>query len=371
MKYSDITKVYEELSVTTKRLEKSHILSKFLKEITLAEIDDILCLLTASIFPSYDKRKIGFSDRLILKAITKTSGIKQEEVEKLWSKLGGLGDVAERLLKSKSQTFLKTEILTINKVLSNLRKLAELECHGTVDKKVNLITELLSSSTPLEAKYIVRTVLGELRVGIAEGIVRDALAEAFNLDSKDIKKGMDLAVDYSEIISLSQKGSISSVKLKPGRPLNVMLAILAIDIDEGFEALSKPMQLEYKLDGFRVTIHKKENEIKLFTRRMEEVTKQFPDIIEVVKTNLKGDNFILDGEVVAFDKKTRKYLPFQAISQRIKRKYDILELAKKFPVELNIFDAWNPGVKTKYTMHGLISLPKESWVDRDLLEKAT
>lgn len=338
MKYSDIAQVYEELTNTTKRLEKSHILSKFIKEIKLTEIDDTLCLLTASIFPSYDKRKIGFSDRLILKAISKASGIKQEEIEKLWSKLGGLGDVAEKLLKSKSQTFLKTEILTADKVLLNLRKLAELEGQGTVDKKVNLITELLSSSTPLEAKYIVRTVLGELRVGIAEGIIRDALAEAFSLDSKDIKKGMDLALDFSEIIELAKEGSISSTKLKPGRPLNVMLAILAIDIDEGFEALGKPMQLEYKLDGFRVTIHKKGNEIKLFTRKMEDVTKQFPDIIEVVKTNIKGDNFIVDGEVVAFDIKTKKYLPFQAISQRIRRKYDILELSKKFPVELNLFD---------------------------------
>ncbi len=338
MEYLELVNLYEGLSKTTKKLEKANILSKFIKKLNLAEIDDVMCLVTASVFPPYDKRKIGFSDRLVLKAISSTSGIKPEDVEKLWSKIGDLGDVAEKLLKDKPQKTLSTESLTVKKVLENLRKLAALEGEGTVDRKISLVSELLSSAKPNEAKFIIRTVLGELRIGIAEGIVRDAISEAFNFDVKNIKQGMDLAMDYSEIISTAKNGSIKSSRIRVGRPLKVMLAILAADIDEGFKALGSPLQLEYKLDGFRVTIHKKGSEIKLFTRRLEDVSKQFPDVIDAIKENIQGDNFILDGEVVSFDPKAKKYLPFQTISQRIKRKYDIIELSKKFPVELNLFD---------------------------------
>ncbi|MBI4155302.1 ATP-dependent DNA ligase [Candidatus Woesearchaeota archaeon] len=338
MRYLELVELFEALSKTTKRLEKTKLIADFIKKIRIEEIDNTMCLLTASIFPPYDKRKIGVSDRLILKAISKSTGIKAEEVEKLWSKIGDLGDVGEKLLKEKLQKTLEVEVLTTNKVLANLRKLAELEGEGTVDKKINLIAELLANSKPNEAKFILRTILGELRVGIAEGVIRDAFAQAYNVEIKDIKKGMDLALDYSEIVKLAKQGSFKLVKIKVGRPLKVMLAILAADIDEGFEALGKPMQLEFKLDGFRVTIHKLGNNIKLFTRRLEDVSKQFPDVIDVVKKNIKGDNYVIDAEVVAYSPKTKKYLPFQTISQRIKRKYDILELAKKFPVELDVFD---------------------------------
>jgi len=338
MRYLELVELFEALSKTTKRLEKTKLIAVFIKKIRIEEIDDTMCLLTASVFPPYDKRKIGVSDRLILKAINKSSGIKVKDIEKLWSKIGDLGDVGEKLLKEKLQKTLGAEVLTTNKVLTNLRKLAELEGEGTVDKKINLIAELLANSKPNEAKFILRIILGELRVGIAEGVIRDAFAQAYNVEIKDIKKGMDLALDYSEIVKLAKQGSFKSVKIKVGRPLKVMLAILAADIDEGFEALGKPMQLEFKLDGFRVTIHKLGNNIKLFTRRLEDVSKQFPDVIDVVKKNTKGDNYVIDAEVVAYSPETKKYLPFQTISQRIKRKYDILELAKKFPVELDVFD---------------------------------
>ena len=116
-----------------------------------------------------------------------------------------------------------------------------------------------------------------------------------------------------------------------------MLAVLSENVEEAFEALGKPAQFEYKLDGFRVQIHK-DKDIKIFTRNLEDVTKQFPDIVKFVKENVKAKNFILDGEAVAYDKKTKKYLSFQTISQRIKRKYNIYEMVKKFPIELNLFD---------------------------------
>ena len=123
-----------------------------------------------------------------------------------------------------------------------------------------------------------------------------------------------------------------------GRPVKVMLALKVKDVREGFERCGKPAEFEYKLDGFRIQAHKNGKEIILFTRRLENVTKQFPEVVEFIKKNVKGDEFIIDSEAVGYSQKTGKYLPFQSISQRIKRKYDIEDMAEKFPVELNIFD---------------------------------
>ncbi len=343
MRYSTLSELYEQLSSTTKRLEKTSILSKFL--ITISEKDkDVLYLLLGNIYPEHDERKIGISEQLVIKAISKASGIPSEKVVNEWKSIGDLGKVAEKLIKSKKQSTLSSHILTTEKVLDNLRKLPELEGAGTVDKKMGLITELLTSSNPVEAKYLCRTLLGDLRVGIQQSTIRDAIAEAFFHDKESsgkIQKALDKSNDLGHIFEIAKKGKIEhleKVSLEVGRPVKVMLAQKAKDIPEGYKAVGRPCAIEYKYDGFRLIIHKKDNKITLYTRRLENVTKQFPEAVEYVKAYIKGESFIVDSEAIGFDKKTKIYLPFQSISQRIRRKYDIKEIMEKFPVELNVFD---------------------------------
>ncbi|MEK6862795.1 MAG: ATP-dependent DNA ligase [Nanoarchaeota archaeon] len=340
MKYSELIKVYLELEKTTKKLEKADIIANFLKHVSKDEIKYVIHLLEGRIFPEYDERKIGMSSRLIIKVISASTGNSMYDVERLWKETGALGKVAEQLMKKRKQLTLARSELTIKKVIENIRKLAEIQGQGTVDKKINLITELLNSSNPEEARFIVATILEELRVGVASGIIRDALAKSFDADVEEIEKAYNLTTNYGEVAELLKEHGIKAlekISLKPGIPIKSMLAVLAESIEETFEALGKPAQFEYKLDGFRVQIHK-DKEIKIFTRNLEDVTKQFPDIVRYVKENVKAKNFILDGESVAYDKKTKRHLPFQTISQRIKRKYDIFEIVKKFPIELNLFD---------------------------------
>ena len=340
MKYSELIKVYLELEKTTKKLEKADIIANFLKHVSKDEIRYVVYLLEGRIFPEYDERKIGMSSRLIIKVISASTGNSMYDVERLWKETGALGKVAEQLMKKRKQLTLARSELTIKKVIENIRKLAEIQGQGTVDKKINLITELLNSSNPEEARFIVATILEELRVGVASGIIRDALAKSFDADVEEIEKAYNLTTNYGEVAELLKEHGIKAlekISLKPGIPIKSMLAVLAESIEETFEALGKPAQFEYKLDGFRVQIHK-DKEIKIFTRNLEDVTKQFPDIVRYVKENVKAKNFILDGESVAYDKKTKRHLPFQTISQRIKRKYDIFEIVKKFPIELNLFD---------------------------------
>ncbi len=345
MLYSKLAELYENLGSTTKRLEKIEILSKFLEY--LSEKDkEVLYLLNGEIYPTYDERKIGISNQLVIKAISKASGNSSDKVVQEWKKIGDLGKVAERLINTKKQStlFLKSH-LTTEKVIENLRKLPELEGEGTIEKKLILITELLTSASPIEALYIVRTLIGDLRIGIQESTIRESLVKAFfNSDkesSKIIQEAIDNSNDLAEIFLVSKKGKISEfdkISLEVGKPIKAMLAQKAKNIEEGFKAVGKPCAIEYKYDGFRLIIHKKDSEIKLFTRKLENVTKQFPEAVEYIEKYVKGESFILDSEAIGYNKKTKEYTPFQAISQRIRRKYDIEKIREELPIEINVFD---------------------------------
>ncbi len=337
MEYSSLVEVYKALESTSKRLEKTEIISEFLKKTSKEEIKTIIYLLEGRVFPEWDERKIGFSTRLMIKTIASASGKSPKEIELKLNNLGDLGLVAEEALKTKVQATLSKKSLDVNKVFSNLQKLSTLEGRGTVNKKTALVIELLAHSSPEKSKYIVKTILEKLRIGIAQGIIRDAIAKAYFLDPKEIEKAADITGDYGEVAELAISNSLKEIKLSPEKPLNSMLAVIAKDVNEAYKALGKEVQFEYKIDGFRLQALKGKT-IKLYTRRLENVTKQFPEIIEYIGKYVSAHDFILDAEAVAFDIKTGKHKPFQTVSQRIKRKYNIEEMAKKFPVELNVFD---------------------------------
>ena len=329
MQYLKLAKFYEEVSSTTKRLEKIEILASFLKK--LSEKDkDIMYLLGGNIYPEYDERKIGISNQIAIKAISKATGIDGKKIIKEWKKIGDIGKVAEKFIQNKKQTTLRSKTLTTEKVISNLRKLPELVGPGTVNKKLFLITELLTSSQPIEAKYLIRTLIGDLRIGVQESTIREALSKAFfNKDKKAteiIQRAIDQANDLGYIFEIARKKNLKKlqkIELQIGRPIKVMLAQKVKNIKEGFKNLGKPCAIEYKYDGFRLIIHKNKEEVILFTRRLENVTKQFPEVKKYILKYVNAESCILDSEAVGYNKKTKKYTNFQAISQRIRRKYNI------------------------------------------------
>ena len=346
MEYKKLAEFYEEVSGTTKRLEKIEILSKFLKNINESE-KDILYLLLGDIYPEYDERRIGISNQLAIKAISKSTGTEEKQVVIKWKSIGDLGKVAEKLKKQKRQSTLHSQILTTEKVLTNLRKLPELVGKGTVSKKLALITELLTSASPLESLYLIRTLIGDLRIGVKESTIKGAMVSAFfpEKEKKEVSKKIQDAIDKSNDIALvfeiAKKGKLKNLEkvlLEVGKPIKAMLAQKTKTIAEGFKALGKPCVIEYKYDGFRLIIHKKDDKIILFTRSLENVTKQFPEVVDYIKKHVKGKSFILDSEAVGYDKKTKEYKPFQDISQRIRRKYDIEKLQNELPIEINVFD---------------------------------
>jgi DNA ligase-1 len=346
MDYSEFVELYEKLAGTAKRLEKTEILSIFLRKLKLKGKSEWIYLLLGRVVPDYDAREIGISTQLALKAIAHSFGVKEDEVVKKFRKIGDLGEIAEEFSTKKKQSTLGVKKLSVEKVFENLKKVMDVEGKGAVDKKLDLVSELLAAASSLEAKYIVRTLLSDLRIGIAAPTIVDSLAAAFFKDNTEINDriqgAFDLANDFAIVFEIAGKGDekeFDKISIEPGKPLTVMLAVKVSDIKEAFEVCGKPAAIEQKYDGFRMLINKKKNgEISLFTRRLENVTLQFPDVVEAVKKGVKGNSFILDSEVVGYDSKTKKYKPFEAISQRIKRKYDVEKLLKELPVEINVFD---------------------------------
>jgi DNA ligase-1 len=366
MEYRELVDLYENMSSTTKRLLKTYYLSEFLKKADIGDLSTLIKLIRGKVFDDNEEEKLGISSRLILKAIGVSTGMTQNEIENEWKNTGDLGLVAENLIKNKKQATLFSQDLTIKKVYGNIRKLPSIEGTGSVDTKIKLISKLLTSAKPEEAKYIVRTVLEEMRMGIGDGSIRDAFLwnwfkdelkisydeeannivfdeskrETYNEYNGLIQRAFDITNDFSRVAKLCKEGveSLRKIELEVGSPIKVMLCQKVSDIKEGFEKLGKPAQVEFKYDGFRMQIHKTKDEINLYTRRLDNVTKQFPEVIDYLRKHVAGDDYIIDCEAVGYDEKTGKYMPFQHISQRIKRKHNIEELSKKLPVELNIFD---------------------------------
>ncbi len=346
MKYKKLAETYDKLSSTTKRLEKIDILSEFLKEVPKEE-SYILYLVEGNIYPNYDERKIGISNQLAIKAISKATGTSPEKVLYQWKKIGDIGEVAKKLTEKKTQSTLHTKTLTTEKVLENLRTLSEFEGKGTITKKLSLITELLTSAKSIEAMYIIRTLIGDLRIGVQESTIKYSMIKAFfeKEQKEEVEKIIQRAIDRSndlgkvfEIAALKKLSNFEKIKLEVGKPIKAMLAQKAKDIPDAFKQLGKPIAIEYKYDGFRLLIHKKNNKITLFTRSLENVTKQFPEVEKYVNDYIKADSIILDSEAVGYNKKSGQYTDFQKISQRIRRKYEIQKLQKELPIEINVFD---------------------------------
>jgi DNA ligase-1 len=387
MHYSELASVYEALEKTTKRLEKTEILSEFFKKTKTCNEEhakEIAYLVKGKIYPDWEESEIGISSQLTIKAISKATGLSEEHIVKEWRKIGDLGKVAEESTKKKKQSTLFSGKLTTQRVVENLRKASKLQGHGTVDRKLSLVAELLTMTEPLEARYIVRTLLEELRIGVADGTIRDAIVWAcfgreigikYNKEKNDIdldekcrekyehylkvvQDAYDRANDFGVVLESAFAGqaALKKIELEVGRPVKVELCKKVDSIKEGFERVGKPADIELKYDGFRMLIHKtSDGKIIIFTRRLDNVTKQFPEVERYVKQHVDAKSFILDGEAVGFNPKTHKYKQFQDISQRIRRKYDIEKLEKELPIELNIFD--------------IIDYNGKDMIDKPLLER--
>lgn len=338
--YEKLVEVYEKISSTSSRLEKQDIIADFLMYIKETDADityDITLLLQGKIFPPWSDKEMGISTQLIIKALSNLLGESTKSIENKLAEVGDMGEISEELIKNNKQvTFFKVP-LTVKKVLSNLRKTESITGSKSQNKKINYLLELYTSASPLEAKYITRTITERLRIGVGEGTLVEAIAQAYNIDKEIIDRAYMLSNDLGEVASRAQESieSVKSLTITPGKPIKPMLAQLSPGIKESITEMKKVL-CETKYDGIRVQIHHYNNKTKIFTRRLENVTNALPEVVEYIEEALPSKDFIVEGEVIAT--KDNKPISFQYILQRVKRKYDIDKMREKIPLKVFLFD---------------------------------
>ena len=285
---------------------------------------------------------LGIAEKLIIKSLSLVSGHSLNEIKKKYSEIGDLGEVAYNILTNKIQTTLISGLLTIENVFNTLLKITKVSGVGSLDNKLRFIVSLLNNSSNLEAKFIVKLILGNLRLGIADFTLLDAIALTFTGDKKNrqiLERAYNVSSDLGKIVLILSKGSIEdirSISISLFIPIRPMLAERVSNPSEALEKINGDALAEFKIDGERIQIHKKGKRTELFTRSLENVTSNFPDLIKAFD-NIETKDLIAEGEVVAINPDNNKYLPFQSLMRR-RRKYNIQEITAAYPVILNLFD---------------------------------
>jgi DNA ligase-1 len=347
LRYAVIAEAYEKIESTTKRLEMTDLLVELLKNTPKDAIDKVVYLTQGKIYPDFVGLEIGVAEKLATKALARACGRKESEIEEDIKRTGDIGETAQILVANKKQTTLLSHLqqpLDVEKVYGTLDKMAKASGSGAVDSKTVLLAGLLADATPREAKYVMRTVTGNLRLGIADMTVLDALAIAYGggKEARElVERAYNISSDLGRVAKVVAEKGLSGIKkfqVLVGEPIRPMLAERLSSPEEILEKLGGKCIAEYKYDGERIQAHKKGNEVVLFSRRLENISSQYPDAIESIKNYVKAEDAILEAECVAMDTDTGEMRPFQELMHR-RRKYGIQKAMKEYPVSLFMFEA--------------------------------
>jgi len=344
VRYEQLAEVFEGIEATSKRLEMTDLLVKLLEETPKDLIDKVVYLTQGKLYPDYMGIELGVAEKLVEKAISFASGRTEAEVESAYNRSGDLGIAAEEMLKKKTQSTLMKKQLTVEAVYETFRKIAHATGDRSVDAKIRLLSSLLSDASLKEAKFVTRMALGKLRVGIADMTILDALAIAY-AGGKEFREPFERAYNLSsdlgyvaKIVASHGVDGVKGFKISVGRPVRPMLCERLSSAQEILAKLDGRGSAEYKYDGLRIQAHVSKKQIQLFSRRLENITGQFPDVAKSLRGAVTAEQSILEGECVAVDPNTADMLPFQVVSQRRGRKYEIETMAEEVPVTVFLFD---------------------------------
>ena len=342
MDFSPLVDTFEQMEQTSSRIALTDHLVTLLKKTPPEVIDKVTYLIQGKLYPDYEGIEMGLAERMALRAIASSSGKNLSDVETIYRQTGDIGDTAGKAMSVKNQSTLFSESMTVERVYSTFDGIAKTVGSGSQETKLRLVSGLLNDSTSREGRYIMKFVMGTLRLGIADYSVLDALAIAFTGDKanrKVLENAYNVSSDLGMVAKLlSTKGlaAVQSMQITLFKPVRPMLAERVSTAEEALERMNGRASVEYKLDGERVQIHKGKDRVELFSRRLEKITGHYPDITKVAAT-LKASEAIMEGEVVAVNVQTGEYLPFQELMHR-RRKHGVEEAMGNYPVVINLFD---------------------------------
>lgn len=341
MDYGLIAEAYEKIERTSKRLEMTDYLVDLIKGTPREVIGKVVYLTQGKLYPDYMGIEIGIAEKLAIRAVALAADVGEDKVKKSYRETGDLGETIQRLLEEKARHVEKP--LTVEEVYETLDKMAKTMGPGTIEMKMNLLSSLLEKANPNEAKYIIRTITGKLRLGIADMTMLDALAIVYAGGKhfrKEVERAYNISSDLGEVASTIAKGGLKGIRkfgVHAGKPIRSMLAERLPSAQEILDKMGGSCAVEYKYDGERIQIHKKGDEVSLFSRRLENITHQYPDVLELVRENIRAKEAIIECECVAVDLDTGEMKPFQELMHR-RRKYGIEQAMEEYPVSIFAFD---------------------------------
>ena len=339
MRFAELVEYFERLEATTKRLEMFDILSELFRACDREEIDKVVYFCQEQLLPPFRGVEIGMAEKLILRAIARATEATEAQVSRLNKERGDPGLVVEELLRQRNA---RSAGLRVSEVYETLLRIAETTGEGSVERKVGMLAELLQASSPKEARYIARFVLGRLRLGVGDPTILDALSKAVAGDRSlrpELERAYNLCSDLGLVArTLFEQGieGIRAFRIRVGHPIRPALAERLPSAEEIVGKLGR-CAVEVKLDGFRCQIHKDGDRVEIFSRNLERTTPMFPELIEAVRQQIDAREAILEGEAVAVNEETGEIYPFQVTVQR-KRKHGVEEMMREYPLVLFAFD---------------------------------
>jgi DNA ligase-1 len=344
MLFSELAEFYAALESVSSRLKMMDIMARMFSGLGISEVSAAVYMTEGVLLPPFEGIEFGVAEKLMEAAIAKGAGYERKEVNELYKKLGDLGTTAEALKTKSRLRRMRDRKYTVTDVYTTMLSIAKESGQGSKDKKIAILADLIASSTPQEAKYLVRYPLGALRLGAGDSTILEALSVMESGERKikgELEHAYNICSDLglvAEELKRNGKEAITKFKVtlfKPIRPA------LAERLSTGEEIIAKmggeKVSVEQKYDGFRCQIHKEGTKVKIYSRRLEETTAMFPDIVKAALEEIKSDDVILEGEALAFNEATAEFMPFQETIQR-KRKHGIEEAIETMPLRLFAFD---------------------------------
>ena len=342
-RFEALAELCEKLESTSKRTLMVSLVADFLNNLNADEVEPTVCMLLARAFPKWDQRTLEVSWRTLSGVIKRITNVDWSDFSEAFGKTGDIGTATKIVFekgKIRKQAALFEKALTILEVRRNLEAIAETTGYGSRERKERLLETLLGRAAPLEAKYIVKIMIGEMRTGFHEGLMELAVSQAFDVSHETVRRASMLTGDIAEVANIAKvegREGLSRLQFKVFRPIKPMLAQTVDDVDEAIKEHGGEAAFEHKLDGARIQIHKSGDDVRIYSRRLTDVTESFPEIVRLVRDEVGARGAILEGEVIALGEDGSP-LPFQHLMRRFRRVHNIEEMVKLIPVELYLFD---------------------------------
>jgi len=342
-KFRALAELCEKFEGTSKRALMVDLAANFLEQLSVNEVEPATSMILGRAFPKWDQRTLDVSWATLSEVIKRLTKIDWKSFSEAFSRTGDIGSATKIVFeatKIHKQATLLEKPLTILEVRRSLEAIAEATGFRSRERKERLLETLLGTATPLEAKYIVKVLIGEMRTGFHEGLMELAVSKAFDIPQKTVRTASMLTGDIGEVASTAKvrgKEGVLKLRFRVFRPIKPMLAQTAQDVSEAIKEHGGQTALEQKLDGARIQIHKLGDAVRIFSRRLTDVTKSLPEVVKLVQKEVGVREAILEGEVIAVGENGSP-LPFQHLMRRFRRVHGIEVMVRRIPVQLYLFD---------------------------------